>query len=107
MSFRDWFFPSEIRSRDINIARQAEDIRAVKEDIRRINIDIDKEIELKAISEINRKNISNNKTINCFYCGENISASSKICPECKRVFVEYAEEVFLKDKSLMEGKNGN
>lgn len=91
----DW---REIQQRRMNVSRQSTELSSLNDDIRRIKKEIDHELTKRVAAQDSPR--ANGKP--CFYCAETISAKAKVCPKCKRVFIESAMDVFQMEKIIIE-----
>ena len=89
---------NEIRQRRMNVSRQLTEISSLNDDIIRIKKEIDHELSKRVVTRSPTR--VNSKE--CFYCAETISEKAKVCPKCRRVFLESALEVFQMEKYIFE-----
>ncbi len=91
----DW---KEIQQRKMNVSRQSTEMSSLRDDIKRIRKEIDHELTKRVAAQDSPR--ANGKP--CFYCAETISSKAKVCPKCKRVFLESAMDVFQMEKKILE-----
>ena len=88
----------EIRQRKMNLQRQSAEIASLRDDLKRLEKDIDFELNKRFASQ----SPSRASTKACYYCAEVISANAKVCPKCRRIFLDYARDVFAIDLRIAE-----